>query len=210
MPANLDVDLSLNGHILQRTEWSWGLSAPAARRDRRGWGTCVELPAILELLDLIEAGEGTPQEVKALLEDAGELVIRECDDAHSDEEREADRCHGDCERCRSAEAEFRARIVRRVTNAARVKEPQYTHVRSGTTVHLVTCTHAQELHRYREPTGDEFYSQLHFFVHRGGLLGRDLIAVTEEELRDWCKSRIGPRGGKGFKPCKVCRPTLAV
>src|SRR5690349_24589318 len=86
---------------------------PKERRWVDGWGTTVELPAVIELLELIKLGSVRAEHVQEELARIGDELDAEYDPEHHDVEAQAyARCFGDCKRCQEAEPEFRREIGR--------------------------------------------------------------------------------------------------
>ncbi|OEJ21861.1 hypothetical protein AR457_39910 [Streptomyces agglomeratus] len=209
MPAHDSVDLTVDGHLIPATEWTWGSEYPKDRRWTNGWGTSIEVPAVIELLELIAAGKTTAVEVKSQLTDAANKVIARCDIYKDDEGRAVERCFGDCDQCEAREPEFRAALAKEAQNAANAADPAYEHVVSGATVHTAACKHVERLSHYRPPRDeDDFRSQLHMFVHQGISMGLGYTALTAAGLREWCAAHLGPQGGRKYRACRTCEPQL--
>lgn len=69
MAFDVTTNLTIGGHQIKEVNWTYGTwgAWSEARRDADGAGTQVETAAVLEMLSLIEAGEVTVGEVRALL-----------------------------------------------------------------------------------------------------------------------------------------------
>ncbi|MEV6574999.1 hypothetical protein [Streptomyces sp. NPDC051577] len=77
---------------------------PPERRRTDGWGVSVELPAILELIDLARAGVMSLDDVRERLAAHAHEIAVENDPAEADPERRTRRrCFGDCDTCTGAQ-----------------------------------------------------------------------------------------------------------
>src|SRR5690242_624587 len=78
------------------------------RRWTDGWGSTIEVPAVIELLDLIAAGSVDVERVRqALAQHAVELDAEYDPDHGNPVAQQYARCFGDCDTCKAAEAGFR-------------------------------------------------------------------------------------------------------
>nr|WP_012840404.1 hypothetical protein [Streptomyces sp. W9]ACX85519.1 pCQ3_18 [Streptomyces sp. W9] len=206
MPLDFRRDLTINGHTIPNTEWTAGMNYPAERRWTNGWGATIEVPAVIELLELVQAGKVTLEDVKDELTNVANAITRQHDDGLGISND--DRCFGDCDKCEARKPEVLARYARFRTNAAKARDPQYTHIVSGSSVHLPTCRHVKEVARFREPDDADIAMAVRGLAHDGYILGTEHTPVTAEELAAWRAERTGPRGGHQYRPCKTCQPTL--
>lgn len=87
MARSFTTTISLNGHQVEGTRWEWGgpTSCPEDRRGADGWGTTVETAAVIQLMDLVVAGEVTAEQVRTALTDVAEAINEECDVFEFDE-----------------------------------------------------------------------------------------------------------------------------
>ncbi|MEU6054196.1 hypothetical protein ABZ829_27720 [Streptomyces xanthochromogenes] len=207
MPADVRVDLVVNGQKLEQTRWTWGSHYPKERRWTDGWGTDIEVPAVIEMLDLIESGQATVSHVRQTLADMAGQIIERCD---PEPDMDDDRCFGDCERCKAAEPEFRAGIERDLKLAARARLPEYRWQVGGSSVHASHCPHVAHTARYKGPWNGEdgFFSELKMLVHEGSQIQRPYTPMTDQLLEQWMADRIGPAGGKKYRLCKTCSPAI--
>ncbi|MDH6130627.1 hypothetical protein P3T39_007629, partial [Kitasatospora sp. GP82] len=84
-PAPLTVSstkASAAGHGRSQTRFE---GYPEEREGADGWGTTVEAAAVIELLDLITAGDVTAEQVRSTLAGASAAVVEKCDIYEFDE-----------------------------------------------------------------------------------------------------------------------------
>lgn len=68
MGATFTVDLNVAGHPIPAVSLSWGLiGASHPRQDALSYGTDIEVPAVIELLDLVAAGTVSAAEARDCL-----------------------------------------------------------------------------------------------------------------------------------------------
>lgn len=95
------ANLNIGDEPIRDIRFTWGGDYPKGRRHIEGWGTAVEVPAVLALLDKIVASELTAGQARELLAGLAEKVVLACDPEEADPvKRAAARCFGDCDECR--------------------------------------------------------------------------------------------------------------
>jgi hypothetical protein len=80
--ATFTVDLDVSGHPIHAVSLTWGLiQGSHVRQDAPSYGTDIEIPAVIELLDLVAAGAVTAAEARdclnSLAVDINERMDRE-------------------------------------------------------------------------------------------------------------------------------------
>ncbi|MFI8515338.1 hypothetical protein ACIGHB_29840 [Streptomyces sp. NPDC085460] len=211
MPVSGRIDVGLGQIVLRDVSWTWGLDFPSQRRWTDGWGVSVELPAVIELLDLIGSGAVDVATARAELTKAAEALDAAHDPHHGNPaaQRYA-RCFGDCETCQAAEPEFRQILAAAQARAAKALDhASYPYVVLGTTVHQSGCYHASPArHLGGNRRRSEVRTDLKLYAHDAFVSVYSGEAMDWEALVGWTKANIGPRGGPRFKACGTCHPRL--
>ncbi|WP_043266795.1 hypothetical protein [Streptomyces sp. CT34] len=206
MAIDHHTDMTINGHLVANVSWAWGTMYPAERRWQEGWGTSIETPAVLEILDMVALGQASAGEVRAALAQTGEKLCATHDRDYGDPDSEAlARCYGDCQRCQDREPEVRRTIEARAERSRNLLKPEYQYVICGRLAHSSECRHVSDLRRHAEPVPDyEFRFLLHEVVHDECSLDDSFEPVTYDGLLRWCQANTGPQGGRYYRSCKTC------
>ncbi|MCL6298707.1 GIY-YIG nuclease family protein [Streptomyces kronopolitis] len=88
MAQSFTVQLNVGGHRIENVSLNWGLMGSEARQDAPSYGTDIEVPAVVELLDLIASGAIAAEEARDNLNRLA-TVINERMDREYDELIEA-------------------------------------------------------------------------------------------------------------------------
>ena len=88
MAQSFTIRLNVGGHYIENVHLHWGLRAGEARQGVPSYGTDIEIPAVIELLDLIASGKITAERARKNLDHAA-TVIKERMDREFDEMIEA-------------------------------------------------------------------------------------------------------------------------
>ncbi|MGW2184136.1 GIY-YIG nuclease family protein [Streptomyces sp. NPDC001732] len=64
MAQTFTVHLNVGGHRIKNVSLNWGLKGSDARQDASSYGMDIEVPAVIELLDLVAAGTVTAAEAR--------------------------------------------------------------------------------------------------------------------------------------------------
>lgn len=94
MGATFTVDLNVAGHLIGSVSLNWGLVGGShIRQDAPSYGTDIEIPAVIEILDLVAAGAVTAAEARDCLEslavEINERMDREYEERWDRVERQA-------------------------------------------------------------------------------------------------------------------------
>jgi hypothetical protein len=201
----------VNGHQLPDVHWTWGIDFPRERRWTDGWGSSIEVPAVIELLDLIAAGKTDAPSVRAAIIEYAEAMDADHDPHHSDPQAQRyARCFGDCDICKAAEDAFRRSAAEAQARIDKARDPDnYPYILMGRTAHLTVCTHASPSRWAGQPADEaEFRRRLKGFAHKEGISEYQGEPVDWDGLLRWSEANIGPQGGRYYRACKVCKPQL--
>ncbi|MFJ4094035.1 hypothetical protein ACIPYS_20850 [Kitasatospora sp. NPDC089913] len=198
---------------------------PERRRElREGWGYRIELPAVLDLLHLVEDGRADPGQARELLlRAARELYIPFEAHLYEDEDTLKDRCLRDpldCPVCRTHRSGFDSALDVADIRWARYTEPEkYPFIAGSRGLHEVGCSvvRREMPQNYARPAGATYTSELRRHAHRPEHLSyrspleesRDYprwSAMTVAEARAWTAERTGPKGGRSYRTCSRCAP----
>ncbi|MFI1161394.1 hypothetical protein [Streptomyces sioyaensis] len=88
MPIDANFTMRFGKHALEATRWSWGTRAayPPERKGQDGWGTQIEVAAVIEMLDLAIRGAVKPQDIRDRLREATQVLVEQYDHAPDDGE----------------------------------------------------------------------------------------------------------------------------
>lgn len=76
MPSSFTMDLNVAGHRIQDVAVTWGLvQAGSARSGAPSYGTDIEVPAVIQLLDLVASGVVSAEEVRDGLNQIAASII---------------------------------------------------------------------------------------------------------------------------------------
>ncbi|MCY0924250.1 hypothetical protein OTB19_39405 [Streptomyces sp. H27-H5] len=195
---------------------TWGMDFPPERRWTDGWGVSVELPAVLELIDLARDGVVSLDDVREQLAARAHEIAVENDPGEADPERRARRrCFGDCDTCQAKKPEFEAHHAHAVEQKARHAQPDLYPVSvGGSSLHRVTCWYVQDQVRSVNAGDDPrwpVWRDLRDYAHDGSLttaFWTQYTALPRHEAASWIGEHTGTRGGKRYRTCKLCDPDL--
>lgn len=78
MPSSFTMDLNVGGHRIEKVSMTWGLvQGGDARSEAPSYGTDIEVPAVIQLLDLIASGVTSVEEVRDGLNQIAASIIDE-------------------------------------------------------------------------------------------------------------------------------------
>lgn len=78
MPSSFTLDLNVAGQRIEKVAMTWGLvQAGDARSEAPSYGTDIEVPAVIQLLDLIASGVASAEEVRDGLNHVAISIIDE-------------------------------------------------------------------------------------------------------------------------------------
>lgn len=85
MGATFTVDLDIAGHPIHAVSLTWGLiQGSQVRQDAPSYGTDIEIPAVIELLDLVAAGTVTVAEARESLNNLATQINERMDREHEE------------------------------------------------------------------------------------------------------------------------------
>ncbi|MFD5610576.1 hypothetical protein [Kitasatospora sp. NPDC127060] len=223
--GRVNVNLS-TGSSLPDVMFDFAKVFPHKReRDLRdGWGYSIELPAVLDLLQLVQDGRADPGQARdLLLLAARELYIPfEAYTFEAEDHLEA-LCLQDppnCPLCQARRDWFESELDAADNLWARYTQPEkhrFIAGRSG--LHEVTCPVARREMppTYARPAGDAYTAQLRRYAHsvdpHSGQSDLEYArdhprwkAMTSAEARAWMAENTGPKGGRSYKKCRRCAP----
>ena len=211
MPVGKRAALEVNGHQLLDVHWTWGIDFPRERRWTDGWGSSIEVPAVVELLDLIAAGKAEASSVRAAIVEYAESMDAAHDPYHGDPQaQEYARCFGDCDTCKAAEDAFRRAAAESQARIDKARDPEnYPYIVMGRTAHLSGCTHASPARWAGQPSDEaEFRRRLKSFAHKEGISEYQGEPVDWDGMTRWAQANTGPQGGRHYRACKTCTPPI--
>ncbi|MFJ9558382.1 hypothetical protein ACIRPH_31630 [Nocardiopsis sp. NPDC101807] len=218
-----------SGTELERVVFSFAVAfSDSDVRDRplrEGRGFSVELPAVLDLLDAVAAGQEKATDVRSMLLDAVDKIYdsASCYEYETHEDKLAwCKRDGGCRTCERS----RRRFARHLETMAERWRRWTLHdefpfaVGNSKGLHTVGCSvvrrHMPDGFITHEP-GDE--EALRAFAHadddhdltfaESGWASGDIPfrLMSAEETRAWMAENTGPKGGRHYKRCRVCAPT---
>ncbi|MEU8776501.1 hypothetical protein [Streptomyces sp. NPDC048606] len=202
------MDITVKAHTLVATRWTWGTQYAPERRWVDGWGTEVETPVVIQLLDLVAAGEVSAKDARDALAAAAAKLIRTHDPDEADpREYAAARCYGDCERCRARRPEFEAIHARALVEKAKGADTltyPYAVTRNG--LHRSDCPHITDtISHIRGYEMRDLKSFVHEDEEHSGWAAFSTF-LDRNEAAAWVAERCGPRGGRQYRLCRICSP----
>ncbi|MFB7380222.1 hypothetical protein ACFC6U_37150 [Kitasatospora purpeofusca] len=223
--GRVDVNLS-TGASLPGTMFDFAKSFPREReRDLRdGWGYSIELPAVLDLLDLIAAGRADPAQARdLLLRAARELYLPFEAYTFEDENVLETRCRQEprnCPVCQAHRGWFEGELDTADGLWDRYAKPEkYPFVAGRSGLHETGCPVVRRNmpQTWARPVGDAYTTELRRYAHSVDRhsghsdleYSRDYpnwAAMTACEARAWMAERTGPKGGRSYKTCRRCAP----
>ncbi|MFE4205439.1 hypothetical protein ACFRSX_31110 [Streptomyces goshikiensis] len=210
--------LNIGDEPIKNIRFTWGGDYPKERRHLEGWGTAVEVPAVLALLDKVVAGELTAEKARAVLSSLAEKVLLACDPQEADPiKRAAARCFGNCDECVARKPEFDRRLHEVLVQRERyLNQTAHPWAATRSALHRITCREVKALGASRgglftesgETNPDEYDQHLHWFTHDecDSIPGEGRTVLARHEAASWIAERTGPRGGERFKLCGNCQP----
>lgn len=209
MPVSAHITMEINGNTISDTQWTWGSDYPKARRWQDGWGTSIEVPAVIEMLELVTMGKASAGQVREALAQAAQRLNSTHDRDYGNPAAEAvARCYGDCQRCLDREAEVRRDFDHRLEQVKKARSPEYQYVVSGRIAHSTECRRVLGYDRLHWPGAtyeEAFRNALHAVVHDDSRVEDTYEPVTWEGLVRWCEANTGPQGGRYYRACKTCK-----
>ncbi|MFJ5120971.1 hypothetical protein [Kitasatospora sp. NPDC088548] len=220
--VNLGTGVSLPGVMF---DFAKGFPRERERDVRDGWGYGIELPAVLDLLDLVRDGRADPAQARELLlRAARELYVPFEAYAFEDEGDLEARCQQDprdCPVCRAHRDWFEGELDAADDLWARYSKPEaYPFIAGRSGLHEVTCSvvRREMPQAYARPAGDTYTTELRRYAHsvdpHSGHSDLEYDrsyphwkAMTAAETRAWMAERTGPKGGRSYKTCGRCAPT---
>jgi hypothetical protein len=191
---------------------TWGVHHPKSRRGQIGWGTSIEMTAMLRLAELVEAGTISAAEMKAnlvgLCEETAEIA--EEADVIGRYGTWGEGCVPGCRTCAQAKPKFEAGYAERLAQTERAKDPAaYPYVVGKSSLHRASCHTVEEYVRPMKWEPDE--SDLRMFAHHDVVRSsctalRHVLSV--DETKQWIADHTGPAGGRHFRTCKICKPEV--
>lgn len=221
------VDLNFPSGSVPAVRVSFGELFPPERRRaiNTGWGFSVELPAVLDILEAIAAGNISPQDAKHVLGETAQLLYGPLRCVETEDPQDALRsCQqtGDCVLCAERQTWFDSFLNHADEQWTRLQQPgDYPYAAGRNGLHDTTC-HVVRRHNpdhYQRPTSDAYTAALRSYSHTVNpysgtdeFADRDAYprfqAMTAQEARQWTTERTGPKGGRNYKRCKHCAPAL--
>ena len=192
---------------------------------REGWGYTVELPAVVDLLDRIEGKQVTAADVRDVLLQAADALYGpfRCWDAEDPRAlRAACSQAGGCSLCEQRRSWFDAMLDGTDERWKRLQRPEEFPFAAGRQgIHTASCpvVSRETPAHYARPTGDTYTQALNAYSHtvdphsdrdyfEGSATYPRFEAMTTQEAHAWIAARTGPKGGRNYKRCQRCAPTL--
>jgi hypothetical protein len=82
--ATFTVRLNVSGHRIEKVRLHWGLWGGEARQDAPSYGVDIEVPAVIELLELIANGTIAVEEARDNLNHMATVIIERMDREHDE------------------------------------------------------------------------------------------------------------------------------
>ncbi|WP_097865741.1 hypothetical protein [Streptomyces sp. rh34] len=214
MPYSGRINVTIGETQLKEVEYFGEAIYSPVRRGKTGWGMAIEVPAVIEMIRLVDEGKTSADRLVRLLESVAENIRT---DYGEDEEGEtpwgADCPSEGCTVCDGAKEEFAALAARTHVERQRFQDPDnYPYVRGKHTLHRAACSEAQRGIGSRSPDwtrneAQDLRSFAHEHVTNSGW-ATHMTMLTPEDVAQWIATRTGPRGGAQYKLCKICRPSI--
>lgn len=216
-----------SGTKLERVKFSFGITFSDARDRplREGQGFSIELPAVLDLLDAVAAGEEQATDVRKMLLGVVDKIYdsAECYEYETHEDKLAwCKRDGGCRTCERARASFARHMETMAERWRRWTLPDEFPFATGNSrgLHAVTCGVVRrdmpDGFTAHQPSDEE---PLRAFAHAYDDFGLPLEEAEQlpahvpfhpmsgEETREWMTTHTGPKGGRHYKRCRMCAPT---
>lgn len=84
MAQSFTVRLNVGGHRIEDVHLHWGLRGGEARQDTPSYGTDIEVPAVIELLDLIASGTIAVEEARDSLHRVATVINERMDSEYNE------------------------------------------------------------------------------------------------------------------------------
>ncbi|MBK3557252.1 hypothetical protein JHN55_12060 [Streptomyces sp. MBT56] len=191
-----------------------------------GWGFAIELPAVLDMLDAVAAGQVQAADARAaLLEGVAQLYgpLRCFEDEDEDDQLTVCRTREGCPLCQGERKRwFDALLDSADREWARFTTPEkYPFTAGQNGIHETTCSVVARHNptTYARPTGPTYVEALRQYAHSvDPHSGRNYFdgdqnyprmhSMTTEEAHQWISKNTGPKGGRNYKRCARCSPAV--
>lgn len=214
MPYSERINVTVGETRLEDVEYYWEVMYSPVRRGKVGWGMAIEVPAILEMIRLVDEGKTSAGQLVKLLERVAEKVRITHEEIGEGETPWGADCPSEgCALCEGAKEEFAAIAERTRVERQRFQDPEtYPYARGKHTLHSATCSEAERGIGSDDPRWDKDDArELRSFAHDRELSSSwatFMTMLTAEDAVRWIATRTGPRGGAQYKLCKICRPSI--
>ncbi|WP_017584296.1 hypothetical protein [Nocardiopsis valliformis] len=228
MPSNHAINLrTTSGAKMEDVRFSFGVTSSKVRDRpiREGQGFSIELPAVLDLLETVAAGEEQAADARELLLNVVDTLYDSagCYDYETVEDKLA-WCvrDGGCQTCEEQRSSFAHHLETMAERWRRWTLPDEFPFATGSSMglHTVKCG----VVRRDMPDGftahkPDDVAPLRAFAHAYDDFGlpvdesEQLPAhvpfqpMSGEEARAWMTENTGPKGGRYYKRCRMCAPT---
>ncbi|WP_405534708.1 hypothetical protein OG787_08115 [Streptomyces sp. NBC_00075] len=234
MPTFDTDDVTIGSIAIPETRFMIGDHFPELRKRTvcEGWGFDIELLAVLDILEAVSAGLVSADDArKGLLEAVNRMYgPNGCFDYESAEDRQA-WCErdGGCEACRRHQSDFERLVADAEGFWRRYQQPEkYPFTAGKKGLHETGCSVVKRAmpKQFSRPVGSQFSQALREYAHAAnpfmdtgnyedfdGCWNRAATyptfrPMTVAEARAWTAQNTGPKGGRNYKPCRVCAPAL--
>ncbi|MGV9267359.1 hypothetical protein ACWDRR_22160 [Kitasatospora sp. NPDC003701] len=222
------VDVDFGSGWMDGVEFDYGRLRPPARERSpyQGGGFSIELPAVLDLLELIAKGQVNPRTAREALRDAAEGIYLPFTNMQFEHDRNMmARCERDqvsCPLCERRRGWFEGLLDAKDDWWERYNQPEvYPFIAGSGTVHTVACSVTRRVlpNQYERPSGDDYGLELRRYAHCvDASSGRSPLdhdsryprwkPLNAPETRAWMEANTGPKGGRLYKLCGHCEPAL--
>lgn len=207
------INITFGETRLEGVEYSWEEMYSPLRRGKVGWGMAIEVPAVLEMIRLVDEGKASAGQLVKLLERAAEKVRVDHEEREGETPWGADCPSEGCILCEGAKEEFAAIVEQTRVERLRFQDPTtYPYARGKHTLHRAACSEAERGIGSDDPRWPrDDVQDLRSFAHERELSSSwatFMTMLTAEDAAGWIATRTGPRGGAQYKLCKICRPSI--
>lgn len=219
MPIDGSVNLPIGSERVENVKFSWGWHYNPERRGQVGWGIAVELPAVIEMVQLVAQQNVSAEELHGQLLRLAEAIRVQYDKPMPGMDDEpvstapwGSDCPVGCTVCADAKPALEAFRAEAAAQRGRLAAPgEYPYAAGKRTLHRSTCQEAQSAGSLPlggwDPVEDE-RRWLRDFAHHGLTGSSNMQVLTAPEAAAWVRERVGPRGGTQYRLCKVCAPAV--
>ncbi|MYS19920.1 hypothetical protein GA0115240_114910 [Streptomyces sp. DvalAA-14] len=202
----------------------WGMYCADSPHSPGGSHFVVELPAVMEMIEMVAQGHVTGGELRQALDDFARRFHAPEQQTGSfgplgrsasfDGRTIGEDCPHGCPVCAGAQAEFDAIAAESLTHKVRLSDPdQHPYAAGKHTLHRSTCPKVARFVGRVEPVGSpRFLAGLPAFAHQGvcsTAWAAGMQVLTTEEAAVWIHHHSGPQDGDpGYKICCQCLPPL--